>query len=367
MKFSLVLGQRLPFLEMLARAREAEMLGFDGLFLVDHFFGRLDLEEPTHEGYTMLAALAPFTSRLRLGLMVAGNTYRNPLFLLKQALTVDHISGGRVDFGVGAGWVEREHEAYGWEFPGPKERVDRFAEALEIWESLQTKTWTTFRGEHYTLVDAPCEPKSLQGKMPVLIGGTKPRMLRLTARYADIWNCTASADDGGEMNRKLDDACRAAGRDPKAVERSVSPDVNMLTSVEAFQAATDAYAAAGFDHITLPWPRIEAEAPVLREAARLVLGRTSIHLGSYSPAPRDRNLRAITEADKDTVLGIRNRFNGHAAGRALSVLTTSPDEMLDGNVIAERSGIGSHAEVTSALASVRDAFEAAGFSSPWLE
>ena len=113
MKFSVVLGQRLPFLEMLSRAREAEMLGFDGLFLVDHLFGRLDINEPTHEGYTMLAALAPFTSRLRLGLMVAGNTYSNPLFLLKQALTVDHISGGRVDFGVGAGWGEREHEAYG--------------------------------------------------------------------------------------------------------------------------------------------------------------------------------------------------------------------------------------------------------------
>ena len=84
----------------------------------------------------MLAALAPFTQSLRLGVLVCGNTYRNPAFLLKQAVTVDHISGGRVDFGVGAGWTEREHEAYGWEYPSARERVDRFAEALEIWDRV---------------------------------------------------------------------------------------------------------------------------------------------------------------------------------------------------------------------------------------
>ena len=132
-RYSIVLGQRMSWPDLLARARETESLGFDGLFLVDHFYGLFDLDQPTHEAYTMLAALAPFTQRIRLGIMVAGNTYRNPAFLLKQAMTVDHISGGRVDFGVGAGWVEREHEAYGFEYPSAKERVDRFAEALAIW------------------------------------------------------------------------------------------------------------------------------------------------------------------------------------------------------------------------------------------
>ena len=114
-RFCIVLGQRASWPELLARTRETEALGFDGLFLVDHFYGLVDVGEPTHEGYTMLAALAPFTQRLRLGILVSGNTYRNPALLLKQAVTVDHISGGRVDFGVGAGWTEREHEAYGFE------------------------------------------------------------------------------------------------------------------------------------------------------------------------------------------------------------------------------------------------------------
>ena len=116
-QFRIVLGQRASWPELLARTRETEALGFDGLFLVDHFYGLFDVMDPTHEAYTMLAALAPFTQSLRLGVLVCGNTYRNPAFLLKQAVTVDHISGGRVDFGVGAGWTEREHEAYGWPFP----------------------------------------------------------------------------------------------------------------------------------------------------------------------------------------------------------------------------------------------------------
>src|SRR5215211_3632653 len=122
-RYSIVLGQRLPWPEMLARARETEALGFDGLYLVDHFYGLKDIEQPTHEAYSMLAALAPFTQRMRLGVMVCGNLYRNPAFLLKQAITVDHISGGRVDFGVGAGWLERELEAYGFDFPAAGERV----------------------------------------------------------------------------------------------------------------------------------------------------------------------------------------------------------------------------------------------------
>src|SRR4051812_20006023 len=108
MRFSIVLGQRASWPELLRRARVTEELGFDGLYLVDHFYGLKDLDDPTHEAYTMLAALAPFTSSVRLGVMVCGNTYRNPAFLLKQAITVDEISGGRVDFGVGAGWVQRE-------------------------------------------------------------------------------------------------------------------------------------------------------------------------------------------------------------------------------------------------------------------
>lgn len=366
-KFSLVLGQRLPFLEMLSRAREAEMLGFDGLFLVDHLFGRVDIEEPTFEGYTMLAAIAPFTSRLRLGLMVAGNTYRNPLLLLKQALTVDHISGGRVTFGVGAGWGERENDAHGFTLDPPKARVDRFAESLQIWESLQTQDYTTFRGEHYTLIDAPCEPKSLQGTLPVLIGGSKPRMLRLVAQYADIWNCNEGLDDGAAMNAKMDEACRAIGRDPKTLERSVSPDVNMLESVESFQQATERFAAAGFEHITLPWPRVASEAPVLREAARLVLGTVTESSAGYAPTPRDRGLRPLAAGDRELVRRVLAGFTGTDSERALAVLVASPDELLDGIAIAERAGLAHRTDAILAMAAIRDAFAAEGIARPWLD
>ena len=235
-RYSIVLGQRMSWPDLLARARETESLGFDGLFLVDHFYGLFDLDHPTHEAYTMLAALAPFTQSIRLGIMVAGNTYRNPAFLLKQAITVDHISGGRVDFGVGAGWVEREHEAYGFDFPSAKERVDRFAEALEIWDSLQHKQRTTYDGVHYQLLDAPFQPKSLQpGGLPVLIGGSGPRMMRLIARHADIWNGIGTPEEVAELNKRIDEACAAEGRDPATLIRSVSPSINLLASPDAFR------------------------------------------------------------------------------------------------------------------------------------
>ena len=271
-QFRIVLGQRASWPELLARTRETETLGFDGLFLVDHFYGLFDVMDPTHEAYTMLAALAPFTQSLRLGVMVCGNTYRNPAFLLKQAVTVDHISGGRVDFGVGAGWTEREHEAYGWPFPSARERVDRFAEALEIWDRLQREERTTYEGQHYQIVDAPFEPKPLQRpRMPMLIGGSGPRMLRLAARHADIWNAVGTPDEAGAVNQRLDAACAAEGRDPASLVRTISPRINLLESVQAFVDGVAAYRGAGFRDIYLPWPRNEREVPVLRQVAREVI------------------------------------------------------------------------------------------------
>ena len=270
-QFRIVLGQRASWPELLARTRETEALGFDGLFLVDHFYGLFDVMDPTHEAYTMLAALAPFTQSLRLGVLVCGNTYRNPAFLLKQAVTVDHISGGRVDFGVGAGWTEREHEAYGWPFPSARERVDRFAEALEIWDRLQHEERTTYEGQHYQIVDAPFEPKPLQRpRMPLLIGGSGPRMLRLAARHADIWNAVGTPDEGGAVNHASTRPVpgRTRSRLPRA--HGQSPDQLARVS-DAFVDGVAAYRAAGFRDIYLPWPRTESELPVLREVAREVI------------------------------------------------------------------------------------------------
>lgn len=254
-RFGIVSGQRASFAELSDRIVTTEQTGWDSFEVVDHFYGRDDVMEPTHEAYTMLAALAPQTSRVRLGVMVAGNTYRNPVLLLKQAMTVDDISGGRVTFGVGAGWTRREHEAYGWELYDPKTRVDRFEEALEIWDLLQTNERVNYFGTHYELIDAPFEPKSSQGKLPVLIGGTRPRMMRLVARFADIWDGVFDLEEAAEASAHLDKACIAIGRDPGSIVRSVSPRRDFLASPEKFEEHFHEYRALGFTSFRIPWPR----------------------------------------------------------------------------------------------------------------
>lgn len=254
-RFGIVSGQRASFAELSDRIVTTERTGWDSFEVVDHFYGRDDVMEPTHEAYTMLAALAPQTSRVRLGVMVAGNTYRNPVLLLKQAMTVDDISGGRVTFGVGAGWTRREHEAYGWELYDPKTRVDRFEEALELWELLQAQERTNYFGKHYELIDAPFEPKSSQGKLPVLIGGTRPRMMRLVARFADIWDGVFDLEEAAEASANLDKACIAIGRDPASIVHSVSPRRDFLESPEKFEEHFHAYRETGFTSFRIPWPR----------------------------------------------------------------------------------------------------------------
>lgn len=269
--FGIVCGQRAPWPELVRRVTTVERLGFDVFSVVDHFYGLFDVMEPTHEAYTALAALAPHTSRVRLGVMVAGNTYRNPAFLLKQAVTVDHASGGRVEFGVGAGWVEREHEAYGWDFPPARERVERFAEALEIWDLLQRCERTTYDGRYYHLLDAPFEPKPVHGRLPLLIGASGPRMLRLAARWADNWNARGTPEEAGAANRQLDAYCVEIGRDQASIVRSVSPSLNFLASVDAFARCVEAYRREGFTDFRIPWPRKLEEEPVLEQVAHEVI------------------------------------------------------------------------------------------------
>ncbi|MCC6793457.1 MAG: LLM class flavin-dependent oxidoreductase [Thermomicrobiales bacterium] len=364
-RFCIVLGQRVSWPEMLSRALETEALGFDALFLVDHFYGLMNLDDPTHEAYTMLGALAPFTQRIRLGVMVAGNTYRNPAFLLKQAITVDHVSGGRVDFGVGAGWVEREHEAYGWEFPSAKGRVDRFEEALEIWDALQRNERTTYEGEHYQLTDAPFQPKSLQGRLPVLIGGTQPRMMKLTARFADMWNTMGTPEDARAGNERMDEVCRSIGRDPKTLVRTVSPSLNLLTSVDAFVSGVSAYHEAGIRDIYMPWPRVEAELPVLRQIARDVLP-TLRGEDRASSAPGSSRFE-VAEASPDAVKAVLAGISDPTQRAILDWLMDHPDERFDGSALQSALAIPVHLEVTRAVAGLGSRFFEAGLARPWNE
>jgi alkanesulfonate monooxygenase SsuD/methylene tetrahydromethanopterin reductase-like flavin-dependent oxidoreductase (luciferase family) len=185
--FGIVAGQHhRSWSEMREQWQFAEETGWDSAWAFDHFMSLRDDETgPCLDGWTLLGAMAEMTERVQMGLMVTGLTHRNPAVMFKQAVTVDHVSNGRAILGVGASWNEREHEAYGIEFPSPKVRVDRFGEAMEMYRLLESQERTKFEGEHYSLVDAPFEPKPVYGHMPILVGSRGKRMMRFIAQYAE--------------------------------------------------------------------------------------------------------------------------------------------------------------------------------------
>ena len=227
--------------------RIADDAGFDGLWGFDHLqaLGG-DPTQPVFEGWAMLAAMAEATTRVRIGLMVAGSLYRQPGLHAKLGATIDHLSNGRLEFGIGAGWNEPEFVQLGMEFPPLGERIGRFGEAVRVIKRLWTQERVTFTGTYYTLADAIAEPKPLQKPYPpIWIGGSGPRRtLKIAARHGDVWNSNA-----GEMEKTialskvLDEHCRTVGRDPNAVRRSVQ---FRLTSVEASLETAETYLRAGF-------------------------------------------------------------------------------------------------------------------------
>lgn len=228
-----------------------------------------------HEGWTMLAALAALVPRVRLSILVTGNTYRNPVLLAKEAATVDHISGGRLDLGIGAGWFAREHEAFGWELGSPGERVDKLDEALEIIKSLLENRRTTFKGEYYRLDNAPFQPKPVQEMLPIMIGAQKPRMLGLVAKHADIWNLNDGPEAmkrGGEI---LNAACERIGRDPSSIRWSAFAfrrvlDREPFDSIDNFRSVTEQYLEAGATEIYYRMPETPEGREVLGQAAAIL-------------------------------------------------------------------------------------------------
>ena len=268
LRVGLVVGQRESWTELVRRAQLVEDLGLDTIWVVDHFFGGSDEMDDTHEAYTVLAGLAMATNRVRLGVMVAGNTYRNPVVLLKQAITVDHISNGRVDFGIGAGWWEREHEAFSYVFPSAGDRVTMFSEALDAIDSFQRNERTDLDGKFYQYVNTPFEPKPIQQPvMPMLVGAGGPRMLGITARHAAIWNTRSPLDEAKAKSELLDAKCREIGRDPAEIMRSVWPFQSQFASVDTLTEYIGSFRDEGFDDFLFSWPADDAEMDVLKEAA----------------------------------------------------------------------------------------------------
>ena len=208
----------------------------------------------------MLAAYAAQTTRLRLGLMVTGNTYRHPAVLAKIAATVDVISGGRLDLGIGAGWNEYEHRSMGIPRYAPGERIRRLGEACEIIKRLFTQHTTDFDGRYYQLQEARCEPKPVQQPYPpfVIGGGGEQLTLRIVARYADVWNFAGGPVES--FSRKvgiLHEHCTAVGRDPAAIRLSVQAPVD-YADLAATARTLQGYVDAGATHLILtlrpPYP-----------------------------------------------------------------------------------------------------------------
>ena len=255
--------QHTTYEAMLAVWQEADAIPvIEHAWLFDHFAPiHSDVNGPCLEGWTLLAAYAAQTRRLRVGLMVTGNTYRHPAVLAKTAATVDVISGGRLDYGIGAGWNEYEHTSMGIPLYTPGERIRRFGEACEISKRLFTQHLTDFDGRYYQLKEARCEPKPVQQPYPpfVIGGGGEQLTLRVVAQYADVWNFAGGpVETFQHKTRVLHDHCAAVGRNPADIRLSVQVAVNyddLATTVRAVQGFVD----AGATHLVLnlrpPYPQ----------------------------------------------------------------------------------------------------------------
>jgi F420-dependent oxidoreductase-like protein len=207
-----------------SRAEELEALGYDSLWVYDHFhtYPRT-LIEATFECWTLMAALSQITRRVRLGQLVTCQSYRNPALLAKMAACVDVMSGGRTEVGLGAGWFEAEHEAYGYHFPRIRERLDRMAEAAQILKLMWTEERASFAGRYYSIEGAINQPKPLQRPGPRLwIGGSGEKvLLRSVAAHADGWNYNRAPEDFDHKRDVLARHCSDVGRDPREIVISV--------------------------------------------------------------------------------------------------------------------------------------------------
>ncbi len=220
--------------------RAAEASGFDALWIDDHLVSdEGDWRTGKLEGWSVLAALASVTTSPTLGLLVGANTFRNPGLTAKLATTLDHLSNGRAILGIGGGWFEREHDAFGLDFGQTVgERLDRLDEAVGLIRRLLDGERVTHAGRFYEMTDAVCEPRPIQARLPILIGGTGPtRTLRTAARYADLWNGYGLPDRIAEVSAVLRERCVEEGRDPEDIDRTVVLDVVVRDSASEARSA----------------------------------------------------------------------------------------------------------------------------------
>lgn len=272
--FGIVTGQHhLNWHQIRTQWKLAEDLGFDNLYLFDHFTGLYASEDgPCMEASTLLAALAGVTERAKIGVMVYGNTHRHPVLLAKEIVTIDHLSGGRAILGIGAGWNENEHRWYGWDLPSPGKRVRQFDEAMTVINGLMTsEDRFTFEGEFYQLKNAPFQPKPVHGRIPVLIGGKQPKMLRVVAKHADIWDGGGRFDDRIPRVEELKRACDEVGRDFDEIVQSQGFGASGLLDRDNLDRLLTTHLEAGVRHFHFDMPLTPEEQDQVREIATAIL------------------------------------------------------------------------------------------------
>lgn len=271
LRVGVVVVQNLPWPQWRDRVLEVEHLGYDGFYVWDHLVHRTQQRtDPLFDGMTALAAAATFTSRVRLGTMVAAPIFRHPAVLANQAMTIDQISGGRLELGIGAGGAVLDHEVLGIEQWTPGQRVDRFRDTVAIVDTV-LRGGTSYDGAVYRTDGMSVAPGPVQQpRCPLTIAAHGKRTLRIAAQYADVWNSITTRDvtaeqalaDAGERGRLLDRYAEEAGRDPASIRRSVligSDDWPALRSPGEFRDAVLRYREAGVDDVVLLHPDHPAE------------------------------------------------------------------------------------------------------------
>ncbi|TAK24183.1 MAG: TIGR03560 family F420-dependent LLM class oxidoreductase [Chloroflexota bacterium] len=276
--------------ELLAFWERADELGYSSCWMPDHFYAGVgDTERGCWEAWTVLSAVAIATRRIRVGTMVLGNMFRHPAVVANMAATLDHVSGGRLNLGIGAGWMQVEHDGYGIPLPPPRERLDRLDESLQVLKLLFTEKRATFDGRYFQLRDALCEPKPLQKPYPRLVvgGGGEKRTLRVVARHADEWNGEASPSQMRHKIAILHEHCREVGRDPNDIEIGVL----LRTELEA-EETYQSWVKFGSPFIAQERERLAADGYRDAELERQV--RASVYT-QFLPIDEERAAQRLNE------------------------------------------------------------------------
>jgi alkanesulfonate monooxygenase SsuD/methylene tetrahydromethanopterin reductase-like flavin-dependent oxidoreductase (luciferase family) len=289
-EFGVIAVQNAPWETLINRWRYIEQIGFDTLWVADHFTVPFKsyYDMPWFEAWTTLSGLAALTSKIRIGTLVTAIPWRNPAWLARQALTLDHISHGRLEIGIGSGGHgDVGHSMTGVEDWKPSERVKRFREYIEILDLLLREPVTTYDGKYYKLKEAHMQPRPVQRpRPPITIGAYRPLMLKYTARYADVWNRIGGLSEGEleevrYQNKLLDQYCTDIGRDPETLRRSyvmcehtamrnLGPML-IYESTDAFTEGVKRCLDVGINEFILGYPNVDEQIPMFEKIARDII------------------------------------------------------------------------------------------------